>query len=305
MSERTLKGLLIVALVLVAAWGASAIVGGRRGRGGVSDSPLRRTLAGVREDGVASVEIRRRTDTLRLAGKGGRWTVNGHRSDSLEVRRFWTAVDSARVTELAARNPTHHQALGVTGPEALTLVFRRDGGDSVRVLLGKAGPYYPSAYARLPGEDAVWLLRGTLRREASRPLADWRDRTVVRVDTSAVRAVSIARHDTTVLLQRGDSAWTVDGGPADGTAARELLSQLADLQASGFAPDSAHPGAFERTVTVLGGGDDTLAVVRFSDRDEQGYFASVPGREVLFEVPAHRVDRVTPSPRTLRPSGSR
>ncbi|HKK28586.1 MAG TPA: DUF4340 domain-containing protein [Gemmatimonadota bacterium] len=306
MSERTLKGLVIVALVLVAAWGASAILGGRSGGGGGgSDSPLQRAFSGIREDGTASVELRRASDTLRLTREGGRWTVNGHDTDSSAVGRFWSAVDSARVTELAARNPSHHEALGVDESDALALVFRREDGDSVRVLLGKAGPYYPSQYARLPGEDAVWLVGGPLRREASRPLSDWRDRTVVRVDTSAVRAVSIVRHDTTLLVQRGDSAWTLDGRPVAAAAARGILAQLADLQASGFAPDSARPGGSTRVVAALGAGGDTLAVVRFSERAEQGYYASVPGRDLLFQLPAYRVDRVAPSRETLQPPDSR
>lgn len=302
MSERTLRAVVIGALVLVVAWaGATLLGGGGRGADGAG-SPLARALARAGMSHVDSVELRRSADTLRLVRDGGRWLVDGHDTDSAQVARFWSAVDSARVAEIAARNPANHGALGVAGASALTLVFHRGDGDSVRLLLGKAGPYYPSVYARLPGQDDVWLVRGSLRREASRSAEEWRDRTVVRVDTAAVRSLSVTRHDTTLRLVRGDSAWSVDGKPADGGAVGRMLEQLADLQASAFAPDSVRPGRAVRTVTAIGAGGDTLAVVRFAERAQEGYWATARGSSQVFQVPRFRVDRIAPALTVLRPS---
>ncbi|HKK08657.1 MAG TPA: DUF4340 domain-containing protein [Gemmatimonadota bacterium] len=302
MSEKTLRIVVIGALVLVAAWAASTFLGGGGSGAAGADSPLARALVRAAEPGVEAVDLRRDVDTLRLVRDEEGWSIDGHATDSAQVARFWTAVDSARVTEIAARNPAHHDALGITDAAALTLVFHRGDGDSVRLLLGKAGPYYPSVYARLPGQDDVWLVRGSLRREASRSADEWRDRTVARVDTSVLRTVVVTRHDTTLRLVRGDTAWSVDGKPADGGAVGRMLDQLADLQASAFAPDSVRPGHAVRTVTALGAGGDTLAVVRFAERPGEGYWATVPGRAVAFEVPRFRVDRIAPAVTVLRPA---
>lgn len=301
MSEKTLRVLVVGAILLVAAWAVSALVG--RGSGGAgAHSPLQAALGRARQATVASVDLMRSTDTLALRRSEGAWTVNGHTTDTSTVRGFWTAVDSARVSELASRNPSHQEEMGVRGPDAVTLVFHRTDGDSVRILLGDSGPYYPSVYARLPGSNDVWLVRGSLRRQASRSLSDWRDRTIVRVDTSAVKAVSVVRKDSGFTLdRRGDSAWVVNGRPADTSAVRSLLGQLADVQASGFASDTVHAGRPDRMVTALGAKGDTLAALRFSERPHEGYWGTVRGRKTLYEVPRYRVERLVPSLSVVRP----
>jgi hypothetical protein len=282
-------------VVVVAAWAASALLGRRGGRGPAASSALRATLSGLREGGVTSVRVLNGKDTVDLTRSGGRWLVDGWPTDSEAVASFWTAVDSARVTELASRNPAHQADLGVRGAGAIEVAFRRSAGDSVRVILGRAGPYYPSAYARLPGSDEVWILSGDLRRQASRPVEEWRDRTVVRVDTGAVRTVIVTRGDTTMTLARTDSAWTANGRPASPKTVRGLLDGLSGLQAGGFAPDTLRPEAPTRSVVALGAGGDTLAALSFSAREPSGFWATLRGDSVVYRVPSYRVDAVTPT----------
>ena len=301
MSEKALRAILIGVVVVVAAWAASALLGRRGGRGPAASSALQATLAGVHEGGVTWVRVLNGKDTVELRRSGGRWLVDGWPTDSDAVASFWTAVDSARVTELASRNPAHQADLGVKGPGSIEVAFRRRSGDSVRVLLGRAGPYYPSAYARLPGSDEVWILSGDLRRQASRPVEEWRDRTMVRVDTGAVRTIIVARGDTTMTLARTDSAWTVNGHPASPKTVRGLLDGLAELQAGGFAPDTVRPGAPTRSVVALGAGSDTLAALRFSARQPSGFWATLRGDSVVYRVPSYRVDAVTPTHGLLQP----
>jgi hypothetical protein len=301
MSEKALRIILIGVVVVVAAWAASALLGGRGGHGRGPSSALQKTLTALHEPDVNAVRVVNGKDTVELTRSSGRWLVDGWPSDSDAVTSFWTAVDSARVTELASSNPAHQEDLGVKGAGAIEVTFRKGAGDSVRVLLGRAGPYYPSSYARLPGHDDAWILSGDLRREASRPVEEWRDRTVVRVDTGAVHTILVARADTTVTFARKDSAWTADGRPASPKTVRSLLGGLADVQASGFAPDSVHPGTPERSVVALGAGRDTLAALHFVARKPSGFWVTLRGDSVIYRLPAYRVDAVTPT-HALAPS---
>lgn len=301
MSEKALRVILVGVVVVVAAWAASALLGRRGGRGPAASSALQARLGGLHEGGVTSVRVLNGKDTVELTRSGGRWLVDGWPTDSDAVASFWTAVDSARVTELASRNPAHQADLGVKGAGTIEVAFRRSTGDSVRVLLGRAGPYYPSAYARLPGSDEVWILSGGLRRQASRPVEEWRDRTVVRVDTGAVRTIIVARGDTTMTLARTDSAWTANGHPASPKTVRGLLDGLAELQAGGFAPDTLRPGAPTRSVVALGAGSDTLVALSFSAREPSGFWAILRGDSVVYRVPSYRVDAITPAHGLPRP----
>jgi len=192
--------------------------------------------------------------------------------------------------------------MGVTDSAATELLFRRKAGDSVRLLIGHSGPYYPSAYVRLPGSDAVWLVRGRLRHEATLPADQWRDRTVLAVDTARVRSIEVARGDTVEQLARADSAWTVNGKPAGSHPISLLLDGLARVEASGFAPDTAQPGRTTRSVVARGANGDTLALLRFTSNGGSGYWATVPGDSVVYEIPAYRVDQLTPGENALRAS---
>lgn len=301
MSEKTLRVIVIAVVVVVAAWAAVSLLGGRGGRGPGASSVLQKTLAGVHEPDVAAVRVVNGKDTVELTRSAGHWMVDGWPTDSDAVSGFWTAVDSARVTELASRNPAHQEDLGVKGAGAIEVTFRKKAGDSARVLLGRAGPYYPSAYARVPDRDDVWILSGDLRRQASRPVEEWRDRTVVRVDTGAVRTIRVARGDTTVTLARADSTWTANGRPATPKTVQSLLAGLADLQAAGFAPDSVRPGTAARSVVALGAGGDTLVALRFQARKPSGFWTEVRGDSVVYQLPDYRVDAVTPTRERLAP----
>lgn len=299
MSEKTLRLILIGVAVVVAAWAASALLAGRGGGSRGASSLLQKKLAAIHVGEVTGVRVLNGKDTVELARSGSGWRVDGWPTDSSSVAGLWTAVDSAHVTELASSNPAHQEELGVKGPDAIDITFRRRSGDSIRILLGRTGPYYPSSYARLPGSDDVWILSGDLRRQASRPVGEWRDRTIVRVDTGKVRTVVVTRGDTTTTLARADTAWTMDGHPAEASAARDLLGSLADLQASGFAPDTVRPGSPERSVVALGARGDTLTALHLSVRKPSGFWVTVRGDSVVYRLPSYRADSVTPSRGTL------
>jgi hypothetical protein len=293
----TLLGLVIVYLVVLAF--------GRGGAGGAGDaSQLARALTGLSEASVQSVWIEGPTDTVALERAAGAWRVNGHPSDSAAVARFWDAVSDAEVRDLVASNPSNHGRLGVSADSTWRLAFRSDEDPTVEVLLGKPGPSFSSSFARLPDEDAVYLLEGGLRGAATRRLEDWRDRTIVVVDTAAVESVIFERGGDEHILARVDAGWTVDGAPARAERVGDLLRELASLEATGFAPDTiTFEGEDRRRVVALGAGTDTLAVVDVAGSGDGTFLARTPGGSTVFRLSSFRVDRVVPAADSIRAEG--
>jgi hypothetical protein len=291
----TLLGLVIVYLVVLA-FGR----GGTRGAGDASE--LARALTGLEEASVQGVRIEGPTDTVELERAAGAWRVNGHPSDSAAVARFWDAVSDANVRDLVASNPSNHGRLGVASDSTWRLSFRSDDDRTVDVLLGKPGPGFSSSFARLPDEDAVYLLEGGLRGAATRRMEDWRDRTIVAVDTAAVASIVVERGGEGHTLARVDTLWTVDGSPARVDRVGEVLRELASLEATGFAPDTtAFPqGEDRRRVVALGGGTDTLAAVEMVGSGDGTFLARTPGGSTVFRLSSFRVDRVTPAADSIR-----
>lgn len=308
MSERTLKRLMTVLGVLVVAWLVVKVVGVGRGFGpGEGGGEMATFLQGVDPGAITTVEFTGGTDaTVRLerSGAGGAWMVDGHPADSAQAASLVAALDSVGTGAPVSVNPDNHARMEVDSASARLMVLERDGGADT-LLLGKAGPSYGTVYARLPGHDEVHLLQADLRAHAHRSAADWRSKRIAAVDTTAVGAVEVARDGSTFRLERADSVWTADGSPADPQAVRDLLSELAGLQAQSFPPADT-TGAAERdpdrTVTVFGTDGSQLLVVRLWEPEEggntsltgsaEGPAASQP--DARFTFASWRADRLTP-----------
>jgi hypothetical protein len=319
MSERTLSRLLGVLGVLVVVWLISSQLSGGGGAGGVSDGGVASLLEGLNETTVRAVRIAHpnrtaslepgaletvtpetaQRETVMLEANGGAWTVNGHAADSLSVTRLWSALDGAVVGGVVVNNPRNHERMGVSADSAWVVDFTLTDGGIVSLLVGKIGPIAPSGYVRLPDQDAVVVVSGDLRPTVIRSLTDWRDKTIVRVDTASVVRVVLETDAGTHVAERSDSTWSVDGEPADATRMRSLLDELANFVAVGFLEDEEVSLEDEKRVTALGANGDTLGTVLLTGEAGTRH-ARTPGSDVVFEVPSFRADRITPDMESLR-----
>lgn len=296
MSEKTLVGLGATLVVLLVLWGAVTLFSSMGEQNAEVGKEVTAVLAGLSKDGVSRVVLEGPSDTVTLEKADGAWTANGFEADSAALDRFWSAASESKVRDLAAANPANHARLGVVPDSAWTLEFTRAGGGSSRLLLGKSGPGYNTAYVRLPDQDQVYTLEGALRNAAAHEIDHWRDKTVVAVDTARVQRVEVDRAGERYVLTRDSAGWLVDGEPADGPTARSLVGALERFEAQTFAPDTADFDAGEehRSVLALGEAGDTLASLELSRTPDSKYLARTPARKWLFEVPSWRVTRVTP-----------
>jgi hypothetical protein len=134
----------------------------------------------------------------------------------------------------------------------------------------------------------------------TRTPANWRDRTVVRIDTSAVARVVIERDGASYTVERGDSTWVVGGEATPRTAVTGLMQELTRFVASGFLEDGAASELAPKRVTALDANGDTLATVLFTG-EEAPLHAQIPGSDLIFEVSNFQVQRIAPELATLRP----
>jgi hypothetical protein len=244
---------------------------------------------------MAGVLIQGPENSVELTRAGDGWLVNGHAADSASVGRFWDAVAELDVRSLVASNPVNHARLGVSEDSTWTLTFRPTDGEPLDLLLGHSGPSFSSAYGRIPGADAVYLIEGGVRAAATRRIDDWRDKTVIVVDTAAVWTLALSHGGTDATVTRSDVGWEVDGSPADSAAVANLLSELSAFQATGFVADTVpFDGEEHRRVTALDVSGDTLAVVEIAGTGGT-FMARTSGSPVLYTVPSWRVDRLVPT----------
>ena len=303
MSERTLKQLVGALALVVAMWALATLLSG--GGGGVprADGEIAAVFEGVSEASVTELRMSNESGELVLAGGAGAWTVNDLRTDSGTVTRFWNVLTGLEVGDLVASNPANHGRMGVADDGGAVLEIDI-GGETRTVVVGDQGPRFGTTYVRLPGQDEVYVADGDLRSHLQRELADWQNRVVVRIDTSAVARVEIERDGEMYALVRGDSLWTFEGGAeTNNNTARGVVSELANLIAAGVlvGADSlaqAEPGG--GTIAFDADGNVLAEVTIGSGTSERWVRAS--GDDVIYRLASFRIDRITPTRERMEPS---
>lgn len=260
-----------------------------------SDSGLAAALASIDGRQLTRIEFTNPREHFVLQKEGDTWTVNGLQSDTTMVHRLLRAFDSVEVQEVAATNPANHESLDISPDSAREMVT--DAG--VTILFGKHTPRSRTGYARLPGNDTVHVIHGDLRFAVGRSFFDWRNKVMLRVDTSAVTTLRVTRDGTTTVYERPESIWMVNDEEADSStvrnAIRNMLQELREVRASGFEPDYEVPEVPDRSLQALGADGGELAFLRLM-QEPGNWVVTSPSTPYIFELPKFRGDRIAPEP---------
>ena len=186
-------------------------------------------------DSVAGIDIvlADGAGAIRLESSAAGWTVDGYAADEQKVRDVLGVVVDLTSTEIVARNPSNHGAMGV-GEEGRRIELRMTGGDALSFHLGERDQRSGGYFVRLPGDPVVYRLDGPAGGYLSRERDGWRPRRIASVDTAAVREILIRRGEREAVLRRADEGWLAGDAPADSTAVARLLAVLPSISASGF-----------------------------------------------------------------------
>ena len=304
MSEQTLKKIFGGLAILVGLWIGSLWLSGRPGAGPSTEGGVAALFEQLNPTTLSAVRIAGPVETVSLQTSGGRWTVNGYRADSISVLRLQGALFAAEVGGVVANNPNNHARMGLVTDSAWAVDFTLADGATVSLLVGGSGPIAPSAYVRLPDEDAVVVVSGDFRPSVVRPLLDWRDKTILRVDSTAVVQLVMETDERTYVTERTDNTWSVEGEPANSITVAGVLQELSDLLASGFVEEDGE--VFEdnrRRVIALDASGDTLGVVVITGEATTQH-ARTPGSDYVFEITYLRAEVVAPEIATLRAASS-
>jgi hypothetical protein len=295
MSEKALRRLVAIVAALAVVYGLVRLIGYFTRPSGTPGGELTQALDRLRRDTLVAASITSpRGEKIEVKRDSTGWTVNGFKADSEAVDRLLRAAAEGRVLDQIARTRDNHSRLGVTQDSAWSVELR-GLRSSVRALLGNSGREYSTAYMRLPDQDAVYEVGGNWRWALTRSLAEWRDKTVVRIDTARVQRVIVERDRERYELSRDSKGWKAGTQGVDSLRVRDLLSELARFEASGFAPDTARfEGKERRRIVALGEKGDTLARIDFAGEGSGTWLARTRSKDDLFQVFAYRVDRVTP-----------
>jgi hypothetical protein len=250
---------------------------------------------------VTELEIERRDDTVRVTRDGQSWQMlspvkaRGDRGAIEDVLTHVVTVKSDR--EVAASpSPSDVADFGLDEPAAtLTLVLK--DGRRLGLALGGKSPTGTWVYARQPETPAVVTIGDTLLRDATRPVAHFRDKAIVSFDRTDVAGFEVQTGDGTIVVEAADGRWTITQPvrlTADADVVRGFLDTLESARVKEFVaetPASRTRWGLDRPlrVSIHTGKDDSRAtrtlLLGRRDEEKKGVYAMREGEPSVFLVP--------------------
>jgi hypothetical protein len=263
---------------------------------------------------VTEIQLKRNGETVRLKREGENWEL----LEPLRARGSRPTADEILANVLTAKidreidpNPKTPADFGLDKPAAdLTLTLK--DGKTMGVELGAKNPTGVWVYAREHGKPGVFVLGESVLRDATRPVADFRDRTVLAFDAKDVTGFEVTTPDQTLAVERADKGWRMTRPAplaADGEVIGEFLDKLAAQKVKEFVADgpvaTASYGLDRPTrLTIFTGRDKervgrTLLLGRVDDA-KKGLYVMRPGESSVLLVPDEVAKQVPKNVAVLR-----
>lgn len=248
---------------------------------------------------VSEVQLRRPDDAARLKREGDGWQMLDPvkaRGDHGPIEDALTTIVTAKMDREIASAPASLAEFGLDKPAAEVVLTLKDG-KQLALALGAKTPTGVWVYARERGKPAVFVVSESVLRDATRPTADFRDKTILAFDRAAVNGVEILTRDETLVVEATDRAWKLTRPvalPADADTVTDFLDKLGAAKVKAFvaeAPRSLAPFGLERPIRLaIHTGRDkeratkSLLLGRF-DGDKKGVYAMRPGESSVLLLP--------------------
>lgn len=238
--QRLLVATGLLAVLLGVAWWANKQPEPKTDEGEPKTAVLK-----VNEDNLRQIDVVRQGETTRLKRvDGNRWEIVAAppvRADDGAVAgllRPLRELEASRVLT-GAQNLADY---GLHPPRAQVVLEQKDG-KTVRLLLGDNAPAGGESYAKLEGDNRVFLIPAADRAALDVGASELRDKRLFTLSGEQLSRIELASGKGSTVLEKAGGRWRMVQPVADrvdGGAAEELVSKLSGVQ-------------MDNTAAVLGG----------------------------------------------------
>lgn len=234
-----------------------------------------------------------RTKVKKTAGKWQIVEPTAAEADESEVSSLTSSLASLEIQRVVEEKAADLDQYGLKAPR-LELVFAKaDGKDAQRLHVGRKTPTGGDLYAKLAGQDRVFLIPAYLDTTFNRGTFDLRDKHLLKFERSQVDALEIVSGAKTLRFTKSGAEWKIaspvqaraDYSQVEGVIGRVDDGRMSAIVASGEADLKVY-GLDKPTVTVrLGTGSSqaTMAFGKAADNADQVYARDL-SRALVFTV---------------------
>ncbi len=220
---------------------------------------------------VEEVVFKRKTDTVRVRREGEEWVLLAPvkaKADGGATRDVVANLVTARIDREIDPNPAKLADFGLDAPAVDITLKVKGKSEELTLLLGGKNPTGAWVYGKTKDKPAVFTLSDLILRDATRPVADLRDKTILAFDRKDVTGLEITIDGTVMAVEpEAETRWRITRPVslrADADAISDFLDKLRFAKVKEFAaeaPASLAPYGLDRParVTVFVGRERTRA----------------------------------------------
>ena len=276
-----------------------------------TEAPSSKPAWEVKSDDIASVQIRKGEESIRLTADGDKWML----SEPLTDRAGESAVrsllsDLAGLTierEFTPRSSDDLSSYGLANP-ALRIEMKTKNGASHVVEIGEKDVIGAAAYARLDGGQSVVMISPALLTSAGRKVNEFRDRTLLGGTSTDLAGLKFVSPSGVFEIARKDDVWSFISpapGQTEDSEVSSLISSLTTAEATDIVSENDAEAAryglaapkLSLTARLSAGGE---RVITIGEKAGDDYFAKVSDRPQIYKVNAAFRDRVASGPSPLK-----
>lgn len=195
-------------------------------------------------------------EMMDLTKTGGKWKIDisgkKYNADEGAVKNMLHELKTLTAQRIAANNESKWAEFEATDSAATRVQLLSGKKIVADVYLGKfsykppknQNPYMQqqqqgtmTSYVRPADESKVYAVEGLIAMTFNRRAADFRDRTIVRVNKESLNKLTFNQPDGNYSLTKEGNNWMIDGLVADSASVADYLSSIAYLSNSNFLDD--------------------------------------------------------------------
>jgi hypothetical protein len=163
-------------------------------------------------DDIDSVKITSGSNQLDLTKSGDHWQIKkplDAAADDSEVTSFLSSMKFARASSFP--NGIDAKKVGLE-PPAIRISLHDKKANADRVLLIGTTSETDKYYARDGSRDAILIIEKEIPDKVRRPVFEWRDKSITRIDRNAIEEIDIVRGTEKSSINKADADWKLPDG---------------------------------------------------------------------------------------------
>ncbi len=268
-------------------------------------------------DKITSVTIKNPETKIEFAKEGQYWRMQADpikdRADSMTLTQLFTTMETLRHDAVIEpeKPKDEHKEYGVADADT-KVTFSGEGEKPLELLIGHDAAVEGKVYARVNGDDTVFVISNALKTQLNKKADEFRDRKLTELAAQQVTKLAVKTKDGETEFERKDNHWAITKplqARGDDSKINDLIAQATTARIDTFVadPNLVTAGLAEPrgTVTFHTEGAEKPVVLEIGDapkdeKDKEKLYVKLSTRDSIVIVPKDVEKIATTGPNELR-----